>query len=84
MIESVVLFNRASSTQPSDRITISVDLEKLCVENLSLVNFADVVLISKDFAIHLGYENKTVAVHGFRKRTRPGFVIPNLPIQLMA
>lgn len=70
MMKSVVAFNEGKS----DRITISLDLEKLRPENLPLVNFADVVIMSKEFAMDLGYENKTNAVHSFRALTRTGLV----------
>lgn len=71
MMKSVVAFNEGRG----DRITVSLDLEKLQLENLCLVEFADVVIISKELAMHLGYENKTVAVHSFRQRTRSGNII---------
>lgn len=73
MMESVVAHNTAKH-RPKDRITISLDMEKLQMENLALVNFADVVVVSKEFAMHLGYENRTMAVFGFRQLTRTGFV----------
>lgn len=72
MMESVVAFN--AKKDGLDRITISLDMEKLQMENFPLVNFADVVILGKEFAMHLGYENKTTAVYGFRQRTRTGFV----------
>lgn len=72
MMESIVAFN--NQKDEADRIVISLDMEKLLMENLPLVKFADVVILSKEFAIYLGYENKTVAVYGFRKLTRTGLV----------
>lgn len=72
MMESVVAFNK--DKDKSDRITISLDLEKLQIENLSLVDFADVVILSKEFAMHLGCDNKTTAVHSFRQLKRSRFV----------
>ncbi|KAJ6642813.1 Ketohexokinase, partial [Pseudolycoriella hygida] len=73
MMESVVDFNKEKL--PSDRITISLDLEKLQEEIVSLSNLADVVIIGKEFVVHLGYENKTSAVHSFRQLTKNGNII---------
>lgn len=72
MMESIVSFNKEKENH--DRITISLDMEKLQMENLTLVNFADVVVLSKELAMHLKYENKTMAVHSFRRLTRTGLV----------
>lgn len=72
MMETVVAFN--NKNDGANRITISLDMEKLQSENLALVNLADVVLLSKELAMHLGYENKTVAVHNFRQLTCKGLV----------
>lgn len=72
MMESVVAFNKEK--EKSEKITISLDIENLQTGNLSLVNFADVVILSKDFAKHLGYQNKITAVNSFRQLTRSRFV----------
>lgn len=71
-MEAVVAFN--NNHDGGNKITISLDMEKMQTENLPLVNLADVVLLSKELAMHLGYENKTAAVQKFRQLTCKGLV----------
>lgn len=73
MMESIVAFNE--DQDPSDRIKISLDLEKLQTENISLSNCADVVILGKDFATLLDFKNKIESVHSFRKLTKTGLVL---------
>lgn len=73
MMESIDSFNQKVSSV-EERITISLDLERLQTENIALCKFADVVILSKEFALHLGYANKTDAVNKFRQLTRTGLV----------
>jgi len=73
MMEMVVAHNKELDVP--ERIMISLDIEKIQLDNLKLVNFADVVILGKDLAVHLGYENKTMAVYNFRKLTRSGNII---------
>lgn len=72
MMQMIVDWN--DGHDESHRIIISLDMEKIRLDSIPLVNFADVVFLGKDLAVHLGYENKTTAVYEFRQLTRPGFV----------
>lgn len=64
MIDLVVLWNKIEN---KPNIPISVELENLSKENIALVEKADVVFLSKDYACLMGWTNKEVAVHNLRK-----------------
>lgn len=64
MIELVVLWNKIEN---KPNITISVELENLKEANLCLIEQADFVFLSKDFACMMGWTNKELAVHNLRK-----------------
>lgn len=56
MMRKVV--ERNEENNPENRILISLDLEKIGNDNLTLVNYADYVFVGKDFAEYLGCTNK--------------------------
>lgn len=64
MIELIVLWNKIEN---KPNITISVELENLKTANLELIEHADYVFLSKDFACMMGWTIKEVAVHNLRK-----------------
>lgn len=64
MINSVLQWN---SEHPDQCITISVELENRSEKNLPLVQHADYVFLSKDFAELMGWMSKEVAIHNLRK-----------------
>lgn len=47
-------------------ITISVELENLAVKNIELVEKADVIFLSKDYACLMNWNTKEVAIHNLR------------------
>ncbi|XP_062565959.1 ketohexokinase-like isoform X5 [Armigeres subalbatus] len=55
----------------SERITVSVDLEKPRDSNLLMIANANVVFLGKDFARFLGFNSSKEAVYGLRK-SHPG------------
>lgn len=64
MTDLVVEWNE---NNPNERITLSVELENLAKKNIDLIAKADVVFLSKDFAILMGWLTKEVAIHNLRK-----------------
>lgn len=64
MIDFIVLWNKIK-TKPN--ITISLELENLSSNNIELAANVDVVFLSKDYALMMGWTNKEVAVHNLRK-----------------
>ena len=73
MIDIVEEFNAAQS--PKDRIVISVELEKPRKSLMQLLDKADVVFTSKDFAQFLGFSTPCETVRSLRSKTRPGATI---------
>lgn len=71
MIELITLWNKIE-TKPN--ITISVELEKLSPRLIILVEHADVVFLSKDYAIQMGWNNREEAVENLRKEVKQKFV----------
>lgn len=57
-----------TSITQKDKIPISLELEKLRPEILSLCTYADIIFLGKDFASYLGYPDKKTAVYELRKR----------------
>lgn len=64
MIDLIVLWNKIEN-KPD--IIISLELEKLTSDNITLAANADYVFLGKDFALMMGWTNKEVAVHNLRK-----------------
>jgi len=67
MIELITLWNKIDN---KPNITISVELEKLSPRLICLVEFADVVFLSKDYAIQMGWQTKEEAVKNLRKEVK--------------
>lgn len=64
MIDLILLWNKIE-IKPD--IIISVELENLSENNITLAANADIVFLSKDYALMMGWTNKEVAVHNLRK-----------------
>lgn len=73
MVSIVDKFN--SSHLAEDRIVVSVELEKPRQSLLQLVDKADVVFMSKDFARFCGFSSAFEAVESFRGKIKPGATI---------
>lgn len=71
MINSILKWN---SEQPDQRITISVELENRTEKNLPLVQDADYVFLSKEFADLMGWTSKETAIHNLRKYVKKEYV----------
>lgn len=72
MIELITLWNKIEN---KPNITISVELEKLSPRLVILVEFADVVFLSKDYAIQMGWQTKEEAVQSLRNDVKKRFII---------
>lgn len=70
MIQQVALFN--ASLPLSDRIQVSVEIEKTREHLYQLFPLGDVVFVSKDVAQSLGFHSARAAVTGLYHRVRPG------------
>ena len=68
MIAIVDKFN--STLSPQDKIVVSVELEKPRKSLLPLLDKADVVFTSKDFARFCGFSSASEAVEAFRGKTK--------------
>lgn len=66
MIQEIKNWN--DSVGVTERITISVDLEKPRNSNLLLIPNVDFIFLGKDFARFLGFTSSKTAVRGFKKR----------------
>lgn len=73
MIDVVEEFN--ADLSPKDRIVVSVELEKPRKSLMQLLNKADVVFTSKDFAKFLGCSSPYETVRSLRSKTKPGATI---------
>lgn len=73
MIDVVEEFN--ADLPPKDRIVVSVELEKPRKSLMQLLNKADVVFTSKDFAKFLGFSSPYETVRSLRSKTKPGATI---------
>lgn len=70
MIQQVELFN--SSVSHSDRVRVSVEIEKTREELYQLFPLGELVFVSKDVAQSLGFDSARAAVTGLYHRVRPG------------
>ena len=73
MIGIVEKFNSARS--PQNKIVVSVELEKPRKSLLPLLDKADVVFTSKDFARFCGFSSASEAVESFRGKIKPGATV---------
>ncbi|KAM3620875.1 uncharacterized protein V6R79_003182 [Siganus canaliculatus] len=73
MIQQVVAFN--STLPQQQRITISVEIEKTREPLYQLFPHGDVVFISKDVAVHFGFNSAEAALRGLYSRVKPGAVL---------
>lgn len=73
MIDSIEEFNAAQS--PKDRIVVSVELEKPRKSLMQLLDKADVVFTSKDFAQFLGFSSPYETVRSLRSKIKSGATI---------
>lgn len=64
MIDLIVLWNKIENKAD---ITISLELENSSADNIKLAANADIVFLSRDYALMMGWTNKEVAVHNLRK-----------------
>lgn len=64
MIDLIFLWNKIDN---KPNITISIELENLSPNNIALVEHADYVFLSKDYATMMGWTTKEVAIHTLRK-----------------
>ncbi|XP_034163743.2 ketohexokinase isoform X3 [Pangasianodon hypophthalmus] len=73
MIEQVKLYN--ATQEEKNRITISVEIEKTRPSLYQLFPHGDVVFVSKDLAMHFGFQSASSAVKGFYSRVKEGAVL---------
>lgn len=71
MIEFVLQWNESHMEK---RITISVELENLAKKNITLVEHADFVFLSKDYAQLMGWMTKEIAIQNLRHFVKKKFV----------
>ncbi|NXG81076.1 KHK Ketohexokinase, partial [Baryphthengus martii] len=70
MMRRVAQHNR--SRPAAEHVRISVEVEKPREELLPLMGLGEVVFISKDLALHFGYQSAPDALRGLRSRVQPG------------
>ncbi|XP_036449220.1 ketohexokinase isoform X3 [Colossoma macropomum] len=73
MIEQVREYN--SKQDKNNQITISVEIEKTREPLYQLFPHGDVVFVSKDVAVHFGFQSAVSALKGFYSRVRKGAVL---------
>ncbi|KAI5101952.1 ketohexokinase isoform X1 [Silurus meridionalis] len=73
MIEQVKSFN--ATQEEKNRITVSVEIEKTRPSLYQLFPHGDVVFVSKDVAMHFGFDSAASAVKGFYGRVKDGAVL---------
>ncbi|XP_060789797.1 ketohexokinase-like isoform X2 [Neoarius graeffei] len=73
MIEQVKSYN--ATHEEKNRITISVEIEKTRPSLYQLFSHGDVVFVSKDVALHFGFQSASSAVKGFYSRVKDGAVL---------
>ncbi|XP_028285436.1 ketohexokinase isoform X2 [Parambassis ranga] len=70
MIQKVLMYN--STLPQQDRISMSVEIEKIREPLFQLFPHGDVVFVSKDVARHFGFQSGEAAVKGLYSRVKPG------------
>ncbi|XP_053366554.1 ketohexokinase isoform X1 [Clarias gariepinus] len=73
MIEQVRRYN--STQEEKNRITVSVEIEKTRSLLYQLFPLGDVVFVSKDVAVHFGFQSASSAVTGLYNRVKDGAVL---------
>ncbi|XP_030633476.1 ketohexokinase isoform X2 [Chanos chanos] len=73
MIEQIMDYN--SKVPEKSRIRISVEIEKTREPLYQLFPYGDVVFVSKDVAMHFGFNSAASAVKGMYSRVKKGAVI---------
>nr|XP_046241124.1 ketohexokinase isoform X2 [Scatophagus argus] len=73
MIQQVVMYN--STVPRQQRITISVEIEKIREPLYQLFSHGDVVFVSKDVARHFGFLTAEAALRGLYRRVKQGAVL---------
>ncbi|KAM4602673.1 ketohexokinase isoform 3-T3 [Polymixia lowei] len=73
MIQQVVLYNGTLPQQ--HRITISVEIEKTREALYQLFPHGDMVFVSKDVAMHFGFQSAEAALKGLYSRVKQGAVL---------
>ncbi|KAM6979822.1 ketohexokinase [Aplochiton taeniatus] len=73
MIQQVALFNKTLPQQ--QKITVSVEIEKIREPLYQLFPHGDVVFVSKDVAMHFGFDSAASAVKGLYNRVKTGAVL---------
>ncbi|XP_022071031.1 ketohexokinase-like isoform X1 [Acanthochromis polyacanthus] len=73
MIQQVEMHN--SRLPQQQRITVSVEIEKIREPLYQLFPHGDVVFVSKDVARHFGFQSAEAALRGFYPRVRQGAVL---------
>lgn len=71
MIESVIQWNESHEEK---RIIVSVELENLAKKNIALIEHADVVFLSKDYAELMSWMTKEIAIQSLRDFVKKKFV----------
>lgn len=81
MMQRICDFNK-SQNKESERIRISLDMEKLLFEFDVLLQFVDLVFLGKDLAISWGSTNKFEAIELFAEKF-PFWLVKNIfPLQI--
>ncbi|XP_058255247.1 ketohexokinase isoform X1 [Hemibagrus wyckioides] len=70
MIQQVRSYN--ATQEEKNRITVSVEIEKTRPSIYQLFSHGDVVFVSKDVAMHFGYQSASSALRGFYSRVKNG------------
>ncbi|KAM9466649.1 ketohexokinase isoform 2-T2 [Clarias gariepinus] len=73
MIGQVRRYN--STQEEKNRITVSVEIEKTRSSLYQLFPLGDVVFVSKDVAVHFGFQSASSAVTGLYNRVKDGAVL---------
>ncbi|XP_036957883.1 ketohexokinase isoform X4 [Acanthopagrus latus] len=73
MIQQVMMYN--SKVPQQQRITVSVEIEKIREPLYQLFPHGDVVFVSKDVARHFGFKSAEAALRGLYHRVRQGAVL---------
>ncbi|XP_053488267.1 ketohexokinase isoform X2 [Ictalurus furcatus] len=73
MIEQVKSYN--ATQEEKNRITISVEIEKTRPSLYQLFPHGDVVFVSKDVALHFGFQSASSALKGFYSQVKDGAVL---------
>ncbi|XP_058826107.1 ketohexokinase-like [Topomyia yanbarensis] len=73
MIKRIKMWNETRKV--TERITISIELEKPRESNLLLIPNVNVIFLGKDFASFMGFNTALEAVQGFKKRFSGSYTV---------